>query len=155
MIVPPRRSSRPLANPDLFKPTPARPPSNNGRRVSFQDGPPVEIGVQQRPTSPPDLSKRPPSGTTGKSSKWQPLASVAPDPVADHDPFSLGDSDDEENKKRDIKVDDSSQLKRTAAGSMADDVGPPSVKKLESGKRTSNTGTRDEESEKLIEKPAT
>ncbi|KAL8775719.1 MAG: hypothetical protein Q9209_000215 [Squamulea sp. 1 TL-2023] len=153
--APPRRSSRPLANPDLFKPTPARPPSNNGRRVSFQDGPPVEIGVQQRPTSPPDLSKRPPSGTIGKSSKWQPLASVDPDPVADHDPFSLGDSDDEAINKKDAKVDDSIRLKQAPVESMADDVGPPGVKKLESGERTSNISTRDESPEKLIEKPAT
>ncbi|KAL8787008.1 MAG: hypothetical protein Q9213_002444 [Squamulea squamosa] len=153
--APPRRSSRPLANPDLFKPTPARPPSNNGRRVSFQDGPPAEIGVQQRPTSPPDLSKRPPSGTTGKSSKWQPLASVDPDPVADHDPFSLGDSDDEEIKKKDAKLDDSIRLKQAPAESIAEDVGPPGVQNFESGERTSNTGTRDVSSEKLIEKPAT
>ncbi|KAL8943094.1 MAG: hypothetical protein Q9216_001294 [Gyalolechia sp. 2 TL-2023] len=151
---PPRRSSRPLANPDLFKPTPARPQSNSGRRVSFQDGPPEEIGVQQRPTSPPDPTKRPSSGASGKSSKWQPLAAVDPDPVADHDPFSLGDSDDEETKKKDIKSDDSDRLKQAAAEAMAGDVGSPGSKKLEPHERAGSTGTRDQEAEKLTGKPS-
>ncbi|KAL8911126.1 MAG: hypothetical protein Q9171_003664 [Xanthocarpia ochracea] len=151
--APPRRSSRPLANPDLFKPTPARPPSNNGRRVSFQDGPPEEIGVQQRPTSPPNLSKRPSSGTSGKPSKWQPLASVDPDPVADHDPFSLGDSDDEEVKKKEGKIDDSIQLKHAAADLTADGVGPLGAQESEPGKQTDSGGTRNEVPEQLAEKP--
>lgn len=34
-----------------------------------------------------------------KQSKWQPLSSVDPNPIADNDPFSLGDSEDE----RDVK----------------------------------------------------
>ncbi|KAL8709477.1 MAG: hypothetical protein Q9220_005860 [cf. Caloplaca sp. 1 TL-2023] len=117
--APSRRSNRPLANPDLFKPTPARPPSNAGRRVSFQDGPPEEIGIQQRPTSPPDLNKKTSSGANTKSSKWQPLASVDPSPVTDHDPFSLGDSDEEEIKKKDSKPDDSDPSKKVATDSQA------------------------------------
>lgn len=35
-------------------------------------------------------------GTKGNS-KWEPLSTVEPSPVADHDPFSLGDSDDEKD----------------------------------------------------------
>ncbi|KAI4202240.1 MAG: hypothetical protein LQ350_002755 [Teloschistes chrysophthalmus] len=151
---PPRRSNRPLANPDLFKPTPPRPEMNSGRRVSFQDGPPEEIGVQQRPTSPPNLTKRPSSGASGKPSKWQPLASIDPSPVADHDPFSLGDSDDEDTKKKDVKADDSERPKQAAATSVADNVGSPGAKKLESQERTSSTGVRDQEAEKLTGKPA-
>ncbi|KAL8721109.1 MAG: hypothetical protein Q9225_002132 [Loekoesia sp. 1 TL-2023] len=151
--TPPRRSSRPLANPDLFKPTPARPPSNTGRRVSFQDGPPEEIGVQQRPTSPPDPTKRPSSGASGKPSKWQPLTSVDPDPVADHDPFSLGDSDDEETKKKDIKSEDSDRLKKAAAEAMAEDIRSPGSKQLEPHERAGSMGTRDQEAEKLTGKP--
>ncbi|KAL8898606.1 MAG: hypothetical protein Q9192_001998 [Flavoplaca navasiana] len=131
------RSSRPLANPDLFKPTPARPSSNNGRRVSFQDGPPEEIGVQQRPTSPPDLTKKPSVGTSSKSSKWQPLASVDPDPVADHDPFSLGDSEDDEVKKKDIKADDNTRPKETVPKSMTGDKGSPTAPTEQAGEVTS------------------
>ena len=71
-----------------------RQPSAGGRRVSFQDGPPEEIGVTQRASSPANTQSSGP-----KSSKWQPLASVEPSPITDHDPFSLGDSDDEEPKK--------------------------------------------------------
>lgn len=32
-----------------------------------------------------------------KSSKWQPLSTVDPSPIAENDPFSLGDSDDEKD----------------------------------------------------------
>lgn len=137
MIATQPRSSRPLANPDLFKPTPARPSSSNGRRVSFQDGPPEEIGVQQRPTSPPDLAKKPSAGTSSKSSKWQPLASVDPDPVADHDPFSLGDSEDEEVKKKDIKADDNTRPKQTVPKSMTGDKGSPTAPTEQAGEVTS------------------
>ena len=35
----------------------------------------------------------------GKASKWQPLSTVEPNPIADNDPFSLGDSDDEKEAK--------------------------------------------------------
>ncbi|KAL8854689.1 MAG: hypothetical protein Q9221_000471 [Calogaya cf. arnoldii] len=150
--APPRRSSRPLANPDLFKPTPPRPTSNSGRRVSFQDGPPDEIGVQQRPTSPPDLTKKPTSVSSDKSSKWQPLASVDPDLVADHDPFSLGDSDDDEIKKKDVKVDDNNRLKQAAAEPITDDVGPPIPRKSGSGDGSGSVGTRGQEAEKPAEK---
>lgn len=34
-----------------------------------------------------------------KQSKWQPLSSVDPNPIADNDPFSLGDSEDEREVK--------------------------------------------------------
>ena len=111
-LDPPRRSSRPLANPDLFKPTPPHPQFGNGRRVSFQEGPPEEIDTPYR--SSPDSTKRP-VVNVGKPSKWQPLSAVDPSPVADHDPFSLGDSDDEELKKKDIHTDDSERLKAAAA----------------------------------------
>ena len=120
--APPRRSSRPLANPDLFKPTPPRPQSTqSGRRVSFQDGPPEEIDIHY-PKS-PEPSNGPSLGSGAKSSKWQPLTAVDPSPVADHDPFSLGDSDDDEAKKKDGKPDDNERLKQAAAEAMSEDIG--------------------------------
>ncbi|KAL8909746.1 MAG: hypothetical protein Q9207_000055 [Kuettlingeria erythrocarpa] len=151
--APPRRSSRPLANPDLFKPTPPRPQSNAGRRVSFQDGPPEEIGVQQRPTSPPNPSKRRPSGGSGKSNKWQPLAAVDPNPIADHDPFSLGDSDDEDIKKKEVKSEDSVRSDQAAAEGLVDEVGPAESKNLEAQERTGHMGTREHEGVMLTGKP--
>ena len=147
-----RRSSRPLANPDLFKPTPPRPQSNqSGRRVSFQHGPPEEIDIHY-PKS-PDPINRPSSGTGGKSSKWQPLAPVDPSPVADHDPFSLGDSDDEDSKKKDVKADDSERLKQAPAEAMSDTIGSQSEKKLEPQERSGSLETRDKETENLVGKP--
>lgn len=155
LSAPPRRSSRPLANPDLFKPTPPLPHSNTARRVSFQDGPPEEIGVQQRPTSPPDPTKRPSSGASAKSSKWQPLASVDPNPIADHDPFSLGDSDDEETKKKEVKSDENERLKRVAEEQMAGNSGSSGAKEPEPQEGTGTTRTIDQKAEKLTGTSAT
>jgi len=99
--APPRTSSRPLANPNLFRSGatgPERRPSpGTNRKVSFQDGPPEEIkdmyAASPRPTS------TTPVGQGGKASKWQPLTTVEPSPVAENDPFSLGDSDEERDAK--------------------------------------------------------
>ncbi|MCJ1466446.1 ubiquitin-binding protein cue5 [Pseudocyphellaria aurata] len=143
---PPRRSSRPLANPDLFKPTPPRPQTGSGRRVSFQEGPPEEIDTLYRAS--PDSTKRPTSGG-GKSSKWQPLSAVDPSPVADHDPFSLVDSDDEESKRKDPNADDSNRLKQATAEAMTDEISIARKKDLELDNRSGNLGTRDKEAESL------
>jgi len=103
--APPRTSSRPLANPNLFRSGatgPERRPSPGGnRKVSFQDGPPEEIqdmysSANSKPSS-VTTATAPSAG--GKSSKWQPLSTVDPSPVADNDPFSLGDSDEEKDAK--------------------------------------------------------
>lgn len=54
----------------------------------------------------------------GKSGgkKWQPLTSVAPNPEPDdHDPFSLGDSDDDDSKTKDTNPSDTERLKKAAA----------------------------------------
>ena len=92
--APSRTSSRPLANPNLFKSGQNRRPSpSTNRKVSFQDGPPEEIR---------DMYSASPKVTpvsTAKSSKWQPLQSIDPNPVTDNDPFSLGDSDEEKDAK--------------------------------------------------------
>lgn len=118
--------------------------------MSFQEGPPETIGIQSHPT--PDPSVRPSSGG-GKASKWQPLAAVDPSPVADHDPFSLGDSDDEEAKKKDVRAEDSERLKQAAAEAMSENIGAPGDKTLEPHERSGSLGTRDKETEKLVSKP--
>ena len=74
-----------------------------------------------------------------------------PSPVADHDPFSLGDSDDEEAKKKDVKADDSDRLKQAAAEAMAEDIG--GEKKLEPQERSGSLGQRDKETENQVGKP--
>lgn len=100
---PPRRPPRPQANPDLFKPTPAVP-----------SGPIDEVDALYSQPSPPQGRAVSPSATGGK--KWQPLTSVAPAPVGDdNDPFSLGDSDEEETKKTDLKPEDTERLKKSAS----------------------------------------
>ena len=99
--APPRTSSRPLANPNLFKTTSAiarKSSPGSGRKVSFQDGPPEEIGDMYSGSPKPTPKVQPPSSTT-KPSKWQPLSTVDPSPMTDNDPFSLGDSDDDKDAK--------------------------------------------------------
>jgi hypothetical protein len=127
-----QRSTRPLANPDLFKPTPAAPRSSDGRKVSFQGGPPEEIDIYR--TS-PKLGAKENAPPVSKQSKWQPLSTVDPSPIgeAENDPFSLGDSEDEKESKdrvggKEIKMDDAERLKKAAAEAMADNIGEPARK---------------------------
>ncbi|OAX84924.1 hypothetical protein ACJ72_00710 [Emergomyces africanus] len=103
----PARSSRPLANPDLFKPNS---PSPDRRKVSFQ-----EATI---------------TGGSNKSSKWQPLSAVEPSPVGDNDPFSLGDSDDEREVKnnKDLKPDEAERVRKATAEAMAGGIGADSSK---------------------------
>lgn len=130
-------SGRPGANPNLFKPTPALP--SEGRRVSFQDGPPEEIGT-------PDPTKRPTS--TSNKSKWQPLAAADPTPVSDHDPFTVGDSDDEDSKKKETKPSDSDRLEKAMAEATGEDIG--SDKKLEPQEKTGPAKTKDKIAEEKL-----
>lgn len=84
-----------------------------------------------------------------KSSKWQPMSTVEPEPITDHDPFSLGDSEDEKEvketkpKSKDekgassstdaAKGDDAAErVKKATAEAMAESLGEP-AKKEESG----------------------
>lgn len=103
--APPRTSGRPLANPNLFRSganDPERRPSPGGnRKVSFQDGPPEEIQdmYSSSTTKPSTITTTSAPSSGGKASKWQPLSTVDPSPVADNDPFSLGDSDEEKDAK--------------------------------------------------------
>jgi len=132
LIAPARRTTRPLANPDLFKPTPAAPRTSDGRKVSFQGGPPEEIDIYGDSPKAGAKENAPPSS---KQSKWQPLSTVDPSPIGDtdNDPFSLGDSEDEKESKdrvggKEIKMDDAERLKKAAAEAMADDIGEPARK---------------------------
>jgi hypothetical protein len=89
--------------------------------VSFQDGPPTEIDTLYNA---PSSAKRN-SSTGNKPSKWQPLSTVEPSPVAENDPFSLGDSDDEKDikTKEQPTLSESDQIKKATAEAMSDEVG--------------------------------
>ncbi|EUC33773.1 hypothetical protein COCCADRAFT_95079 [Bipolaris zeicola 26-R-13] len=134
--VPQRSSSRPHANPDLFKPTPVSPP---------QSGPVDEVDALYRNPSPSN------PGSQGKSGgkKWQPLTSVAPNPEPDeHDPFSLGDSDDDEKdaKKQDTNPADTERLKNAAQSSG--EAPPPG--KLKPAERSGSVSQKDATAEALL-----
>lgn len=100
--------------------------SPDRRKVSFQNGPAAEIDTKYDTSG----AKRTPS-TGGKSSKWQPLATVEPSPVAENDPFSLGDSDDEKDAKakEQSTVPESEQLKQATAEAMSGEMGSAENKK--------------------------
>lgn len=89
--------------------------------MSFQEGPPTEIDNSYDASTP---SKRL-SSTGSKSSKWQPLSTVEPSPVAENDPFSLGDSDDEKEIKTKEQTTslEGDQLKHATVESVSDEVG--------------------------------
>ena len=46
-----------------------------------------------------------------------------PSPVVDHDPFSLGDSDDEELKKKEIRPSDNTAPKQAKVVTVPEDTG--------------------------------
>lgn len=160
--TPPQKPSRPLANPNLFKPTPATPSP-----IAPQSGPVDEVdALYRQPTtsttsnSPhiPTLQQRSPSPATSatKSKKWQPLTSVAPAPEAEeHDPFSVGDSEEDEESKRekatDLKKEDTERLKRSSG-----QVGGSGGEKQEGGKsfgpseRSGSVGSRDKTAEEIL-----
>ncbi|KAK1988259.1 CUE domain-containing protein [Colletotrichum cereale] len=127
--TPLRDNSRPLSNPDLYKPPPPSksPKPHDGRKVAFREGT-EEIDVYG---SSPRRSAEDLSGSKAKSSKWQPLSTVDPNPISDNDPFSLGDSEDEREAKekaasskdaKDATSEDSERLKKAAAEAMADSL---------------------------------
>jgi len=131
--VPPKKPLRPLANPDLFKPSSQ---AANGRKVSFQNGPPEEIDDLYAGSSKPSKQQ----GSSGKSSKWQPLSAVEPSPVAENDPFSLGDSDDDkETRPKENTSDEVERLQTATADAMAGSIGDDT--KNESG-TSKNSGAK-------------
>jgi hypothetical protein len=119
-------------NPNLNKPLPtsasAKPDS---RKVAFRDGVddigPYDVSPKILPR---DGAASPASG--GKQSKWQPLSTIDPSPIAENDPFSLGDSEDEKESKggnnKEIKLEDSERLKQATADAMADSLVGSSTK---------------------------
>lgn len=57
------------------------------------------------------------------------MSTVDPNPIAEHDPFSLGDSEDEKETKdkstketKETKLDDNERLKQATADAMADSL---------------------------------
>ena len=125
--TPPKKPARPPANPDLFKP-------GNPRKVSFQEGPPQEIGDLYSTPS-PTIKPAAASGKTG--SKWQPMSQVDPSPVAEHDPFSLGDSDEEKDAKeiKEVKSvgkkggdDEQSRVESATSDAMSEGIGAGTTK---------------------------
>jgi hypothetical protein len=126
-----RPVQRQPSNPNLNKPlsTSAKP---DGRKVAFRETVEDISLYDASPKIPPkDSAVTPPPG---KQSKWQPLSTVDPNPIAETDPFSLGDSEDEKESKggtKDIKMEDTERLKAATADAMADSLVGSSTKATE------------------------
>ncbi|KAJ0424549.1 hypothetical protein BJY00DRAFT_308979 [Aspergillus carlsbadensis] len=118
--APPPRPPRPLANPALYK---SSSPSPDRRKVSFQEGPPTEIGnlYDSEPAKRQSLAG-------GKPSKWQPLSTVEPSPIGENDPFSLGDSDDEKDikAKDQVTADESDRMQQATVETGPEELGSAS-----------------------------
>ena len=113
-----------MANTGMYKPPPpsASPKPSTGRRVGFKEETEEINMYDSSPRVPPKDAA--PAGSA-KASKWQPLSTVEPSPIAENDPFSLGDSEDEREthqKPKEEKSDDSERLKKAAAEAMADNL---------------------------------
>jgi hypothetical protein len=108
-----------------------------------QSGPVDEVDALYRNPSPNNQNSQGKSG--GK--KWQPLTSVAPHPEPDdHDPFSLGDSDDEDNSKtKDINAEATERLKNAASSKEASTAAP-----LKPAERSGSIGQKDAAAEALL-----
>jgi hypothetical protein len=99
------------------------------------------VDALYRNPSPNNQGSNPPGKTGGK--KWQPLTSIAPHPEPDdHDPFSLGDSDDEDAKAKDIKVEDTERLKK-AAGEKEGTASVGTTGELKEASRSGSIGQTD------------
>ncbi|XP_044723925.1 CUE domain-containing protein [Hirsutella rhossiliensis] len=117
------------ANQGVHKPPPSTssPMPSDGRRVAFK-GDTEEINMYD---ASPQMPPRDTAATSSaKASKWQPLSAMDPNPIADNDPFSLGDSEDEKDAKdkdkpKDSKADEGERLKQAAAEAMADELVKP------------------------------
>lgn len=130
---------RPSDNPHLFRPPPAsKPPRPEGRKVAFQEGAEEIYAYDDSPRVPPKDSTTAATTSAGaKASKWQPLSTVNPSPIAENDPFSLGDSDDERDAKdkKETKLEDSERLRQAAAEAMSDSLVEDKAKGGEGAKK--------------------
>jgi hypothetical protein len=87
-------------------------------------------------------------GNKSGGKKWQPLTSVAPHPESDeHDPFSLGDSDDEEGRTKDINPEDTERLKKAAEAKKLDES---TSAVLAPAGRSGSVGQKDAAAEALL-----
>lgn len=114
-------------NPNIFRPPPpsvSPKPGADGRKVAFRDGA-EEIGDAYN-VSPQSTGTTPAPGAgtsaAGKPSKWQPLSTVEPSPIADNDPFSLGDSDDDKDSTHTGTGSKASGHKKTASSTSGSDI---------------------------------
>ncbi|KAK3683509.1 hypothetical protein B0T22DRAFT_384542 [Podospora appendiculata] len=131
----PIQQAQPYGNPNLFKPPPPSksPKPGDGRRVAFSETVEDIDAYNASPKMAPKDAPTVAPGSAGKASKWQPLSAVEPSPIAENDPFSLGDSDDEREFKdhkvaapavtgKDSKTEEDAELRKATADAMADSL---------------------------------
>ncbi|ORY64401.1 uncharacterized protein BCR38DRAFT_434983 [Pseudomassariella vexata] len=113
-------------NPNIYKPPPSSSPRPEGRKVAFKEGH-DDIDIYDASPKLPPKDNPASSAPANKQSKWQPMSAVEPSPIAEHDPFSLGDSEDEKDAKdktgfKETKMEDTERLKQATADAMADSL---------------------------------
>ncbi|CAK7203363.1 ubiquitin-binding protein cue5 [Sporothrix eucalyptigena] len=127
-------------NPNVFRPPPSTSPRpSSERKVAFRDQDETIDMYNASPKLPPKDgaagNSASPAAGGAKASKWQPMSSVDPTPMADNDPFSLGDSEDEKDNATSTAAKSSSASKTDATESA--------------GAKTSTSSTSPEDAERL------
>lgn len=139
-------------NPNVFRPPPSStsPRPGSERKVAFSDRDETIDMYSASPKLPPkDGPNRSASPATGggaggaKASKWQPMSSVDPTPMADNDPFSLGDSEDEKDNNT-----STSATTTTKSGGKTDSAAADKTDKTDNAK-SSTSSTSPEDAERL------
>ncbi|KJR86958.1 CUE domain containing protein [Sporothrix schenckii 1099-18] len=135
-------------NPNVFRPPPSStsPRPGSERKVAFRDQDETIDMYSASPKLPPkdgpgNRAASPAAGAGAggaKASKWQPMSSVDPTPMADNDPFSLGDSEDEKDNNT------SSAAAKSATASKGD-----AATESAGGAKSSTSSTSPEDAERL------
>ncbi|KAK2066297.1 hypothetical protein P8C59_000127 [Phyllachora maydis] len=115
-------------SPNLFKPPPPSksPRSANGRKVAFCESVDDFDAYEASPRIPAKDAQAPVCvGAAAKTSKWQPLSPREPNPIAENDPFSLGDSEDDKDVhsgQKETGLQDAGRLRLETSEAMADSL---------------------------------
>lgn len=134
-------------NPNVFRPPPSStsPRPGSERKVAFRDqdetidmyGASPKLPPKDGPGGNNNRAASPAAGGGAKASKWQPMSSVDPTPMADNDPFSLGDSEDEKDNNT------TSSAAKSGTASKVESVADGA------GAKSSTSSTSPEDAERL------
>jgi hypothetical protein len=130
---PPARPPRPTANPNLF-----RSDALGGQETGI-----APSGIRSNAPINRQSSPAGAGGAAVKTGKWQPLSSIEPkSELEDRDPFSLGDSDEEIESKKEIKSPVKESASKAAVGTATTPAVEPAAAAAASAKDDKSAATK-------------